>query len=276
MRVLSSFSCFRTDHLADDSRSFLDDLPKFKPFIFPTGDLSLSDNNTKSNNKIYLPFRHCSFDVTSPIKIEVSGGWLRKRPDIKFPIFIGAMLRENDNLSIDELLVHADAYGPDGNVQDLIDITKPLKNIYISLNKYKSYEYLWAGARSNIFLNLLSSTNIYTGISHARFEIKRKGSHPDFVKRLVVISSNGNLKTIEKSLHEKIDWQHQWRVRGHWRKISPNMIGKNREGEYAIVGRTWVKDFVKGDGPLIEKTRIFKGDKNVRSEQSNSTGPINA
>ncbi len=51
-----------------------------------------------------------------------------------------------------------------------------------------------------------------------------------------------------------IDWLHSWSVRGHWRKCAS--LGKDREGAYCIPGFTWVKDHVRGDGPMVEKTRI--------------------
>jgi hypothetical protein len=55
----------------------------------------------------------------------------------------------------------------------------------------------------------------------------------------------------------KIDWQHSWRVSGHWRKT--NTIGKDRTGEYCVEGFTWVKDYVKGNKDLepIAKMRII-------------------
>jgi len=57
-------------------------------------------------------------------------------------------------------------------------------------------------------------------------------------------------------------------VRGHWRNISPEMVGRDRAGEYSVVGKTWISDFIKGNGPLIEKTRIYKGGNDERSKQS--------
>lgn len=53
-----------------------------------------------------------------------------------------------------------------------------------------------------------------------------------------------------------IDWSHRWEVRGHWRKV--HGIGKNRAGEYIVIGSTWVREAIKGPEhlPLVQKTRI--------------------
>lgn len=51
-----------------------------------------------------------------------------------------------------------------------------------------------------------------------------------------------------------IDWSHSFLVRGHWRKLDG--IGKNRNGDYCIQGRTFVVPHEKGKGKLVHKTRI--------------------
>lgn len=43
-------------------------------------------------------------------------------------------------------------------------------------------------------------------------------------------------------------------------------ILNDREGEYVIVGRTWVKDCIKGDGPFIKKTRIKQSQGEVQCQ----------
>lgn len=57
-----------------------------------------------------------------------------------------------------------------------------------------------------------------------------------------------------------LNWQysHRWRVMGHWRNIEG--IGKNRQGEYCVEGKTWVLDHIRGPEGLdiIEKKRVYK------------------
>ena len=49
---------------------------------------------------------------------------------------------------------------------------------------------------------------------------------------------------------------HAFKVRGHWRRIPENKIGKNRNGEYRVYGYTWVTEYVKGNGELVKKLRV--------------------
>lgn len=54
-----------------------------------------------------------------------------------------------------------------------------------------------------------------------------------------------------------IEWQHRWKVRGHWRRIKG--IGHDTEGN-EVNGFTWIKECIKGpeDKPLINRPRIFR------------------
>lgn len=65
----------------------------------------------------------------------------------------------------------------------------------------------------------------------------------------------------------KIDWSHQWSVRGHWvrfwtddtrTQLDTTRIGKNRAGEPVERGRTWRRSYTKGpEGKLaVKKTRV--------------------
>lgn len=56
----------------------------------------------------------------------------------------------------------------------------------------------------------------------------------------------------------KLEYSHSFRVRGHWRKMQEDFIGKDRQGERHVKGFTWIKDFVKGDGELTKRIRSFK------------------
>jgi hypothetical protein len=52
-----------------------------------------------------------------------------------------------------------------------------------------------------------------------------------------------------------IVWDHSWRVAGHWRKVSDQTLGLNRNGERKVKGYTWIKEHIKGQGPLKNKIR---------------------
>lgn len=48
---------------------------------------------------------------------------------------------------------------------------------------------------------------------------------------------------------------HRFDVGGHWRQVRG--LGKDREGNYVISGKTWVKNHVRGDGEYIQKARVI-------------------
>ncbi len=60
-----------------------------------------------------------------------------------------------------------------------------------------------------------------------------------------------------KTVGAKIDWNNSWVVRGHWRYFQINTrLGKNRAGDRAEKGRTWVVPYQKQKHlTLVNKTR---------------------
>lgn len=56
----------------------------------------------------------------------------------------------------------------------------------------------------------------------------------------------------------KLEFNHSFKVRGHWRKVSDKTYGKDRNGSYNILGYTWVTEYVKGEGELVKKLRVIK------------------
>ena len=70
-------------------------------------------------------------------------------------------------------------------------------------------------------------------------------------------------KDYEKKNYEikaigKLEYSHAFKVRGHWRRIDEKSIGKDRNGDYKIEGFTWVTDYIKGDGELVNRVRIVR------------------
>ena len=63
----------------------------------------------------------------------------------------------------------------------------------------------------------------------------------------------GDIKSVG---HREIEWSHRWSVRGHWRDHGG--IGKDRDDNYCIEGKTWVKSHAKGpeDKLVIKKQRL--------------------
>lgn len=89
---------------------------------------------------------------------------------------------------------------------------------------------------------------------------KRHKTKPHEIRRIVHIVASRKDRDHAAPVTQGgvIDWSHRWEVRGHWRKV--HGIGKDRAGDYKIVGHTWVKNFTKGPAelPLIVKTRVMQ------------------
>lgn len=78
-------------------------------------------------------------------------------------------------------------------------------------------------------------------------------------KPVIYIARTKHLELAPQKVNrQKIDWSHRFWVRGHYRKIEG--VGKNRDGEYCLTGKTWVREHEKGEGELIDKVRIIKND----------------
>jgi hypothetical protein len=82
------------------------------------------------------------------------------------------------------------------------------------------------------------------------------------IKNLVIVAPKKEKNTLAEHIgaQREIDWSHRWDVMGHWRKVTG--IGKDRAGNYAIKGYTWVISHTKGpeDKVLVRKTRFVPGD----------------
>ena len=55
-----------------------------------------------------------------------------------------------------------------------------------------------------------------------------------------------------------LEFTHSFKVRGHWRRIDEKSLGKDRQGNYGITGFTWVNEYVKGEGELVQRLRVIK------------------
>lgn len=76
------------------------------------------------------------------------------------------------------------------------------------------------------------------------------------IRRIIHVAPKSELQRFSIG-HRNIDWTHRFLVRGHWRKIDGHALGKDRAGNYAVVGHTWVTEHERGpeDKPLVVKTR---------------------
>lgn len=78
------------------------------------------------------------------------------------------------------------------------------------------------------------------------------------IRKITYVSPKRSISKVRSDYSFPIDWSHRWFVRGHWRELSPNQLGKDRAGEYCVAGMTWVKEHEKGnpEKELINKVRF--------------------
>ena len=257
MRLVNSFIRFLDGKKLSDTDAdltvarLIGELPKIKTFIFSEPDYSREIKVYSDDmGEMYLPFKFCSFELTDTFGLG----------DDYCKCYAGVLLYENDDFSIEEIVITLK--------QEMNVDHRNLKNTFTPLSvghsRYANYsEFKSVAKLSTAYLRMLNKSEYFQSETKKQFTSKRNSLCPEFVKRLIVISSKKSVKSLEETVGEKIEWKHQWRVRGHWRKIASDSIGRDREGDYCIVGRTWVNDFIKGDGPLIEKLRLVKNKSEV-------------
>jgi hypothetical protein len=94
------------------------------------------------------------------------------------------------------------------------------------------------------------------------------------IRKVIYISpKKENLEPKTENPGRVIDWQQRSFVRGHWRTLGDNKLGKDRSGDYCVPGETWVTEHTRGpeDKPLIKKTYVVKqenkGEENEEEKQ---------
>lgn len=126
--------------------------------------------------------------------------------------------------------------------------------------KDRQYMLVESSLFSDISKSLIDRINQESwGLETPRMKVKIGSGHSKTIKRIksiIHISPKRNIKHVKSATNHSINWSYAWNVRGHWRKI--NGIGKARDGVELVVGHTWVKSYVKGNGEIVKKTRLVK------------------
>lgn len=194
---------------------------------------------------------------------------------IDFDFYISLVQRtDRENVkNYDHILKETHEYFPASNMSICIkgDWGELLVVHYVSLpkNEYK-YTYLVENEKSGIirsqeektrFMSHLLLAVIFslndkkTLIGGDSVSMRRKSGQSEIVPITYVSNKKYSSKQLSLS-GEPIEWKHSWEVIGHWRAISG--IGKNRNGDYLEINRTWINPCIKGKGELIKKIRIIK------------------
>lgn len=85
------------------------------------------------------------------------------------------------------------------------------------------------------------------------------------INKIVRVMLKSERKEYERTAGRHIEWTHKWEVMGHWVTLhNPDTIGKDRDGNYCVRGRTWRSEHVKGKGDLVKKSRVIIEDSDVQ------------
>jgi hypothetical protein len=109
------------------------------------------------------------------------------------------------------------------------------------------------------FIDRLNSDEIGTQKVKERIKIGSGASKRTVeVRRITYVSPKKHTNDVQTVYGGVIDWSHRWFVRGHWRTLSNEGIGKDRAGDYCVPGQTWVKEHEKGnpDQDPMNKVRL--------------------
>lgn len=72
----------------------------------------------------------------------------------------------------------------------------------------------------------------------------------------VIYISNDKTITSPVSKYQEIEWKTRWWVRGHWVRLKDTTLGKDRDGNRVIFGKTWRSEHERGNPDGIQKKQI--------------------
>ena len=165
----------------------------------------------------------------------------------------------NEDVRIEVILVHEispcvyDFY-------DLVSANHPHGGKIYNINYCDSNQgehYRWHLNIMDEMLKILSSQKVGVENVNSKFKVgtgKNKYFHK--IKKVIHVTPKKLMSEAKSSNGKVIDWTHRFSVRGHWR--DHDGIGKDRDDNYCVEGKTWVKSHVRGpeDKPLIKKQRV--------------------
>ena len=115
-------------------------------------------------------------------------------------------------------------------------------------------------------LNNLSKKSVVVDTPNTPQTEYYRRKHADTLKRYnrpiyYVLDKKEETKKVKYNQIESrghLEFTHSFKVRGFWRKISEKSYGKDRQGNYIVLGYTWVVEHYRGKGGLIKKLRVIK------------------
>lgn len=121
----------------------------------------------------------------------------------------------------------------------------------------------WMGHLSKVVVNpilsRLQNGRVFQSNEQERFRLRGEHKGVYKVKNIIYVGRRTE-QTHYTPSGLALEYSHRFEVRGHWRKVNPETIGKNRAGQRVVKGYTWVSEFTKGDAelPLVKKIRTIK------------------
>ena len=226
---------------------FNDIIAKAESFVFvgrPETDLDKTADRVEA-----APFECFCIERSNGDSTRINGLY-RRGPQVALAMLV--METSPDDFVFFELVGFEENEG----FVNLKDLCRTLSVRYFTSSKHPLYnqEYQMQKHLINEYITFLHHNT--EGIEKVK-ETFKIGPKKDRKKRTLrrIIHISPKKEQAEKSNRNTIiDWSHSFLVRGHWRKL--NGIGKNRNGDYCIHGRTFVIPHEKGKGKLIHKTRI--------------------
>lgn len=213
-----------------------------------------------TNETLCLPFQ------SNFIKCEKEGSYIFIR-EFEPETLTGSMYTQNSVIKGN--LPFAIRLFENNQVAISTDIT-PLLNINSKVIKENIEEVV-----ESLFITIISALNVINNLSKKSVVVDTPSTpqteyyrrkHADTIKRynrpIYYIldkkeeTKKSNYNKIESRGH--LEFTYAFKIRGHWRRISEKSYGKDRQGNYNILGYTWVTEYIKGEGELVKKLRVVK------------------
>lgn len=230
---------------------------KAKPFVFP---YEMLEGKTWEHDKIIdLPF----VDTW----IELSRGEFLTAPSVKEGVvyhydIVGLLIHENSDLT-HQLLQLVKVTAPEIKGSRASYFIDELSEENQALAPEKGKLSHLDGAKSVIshLFKSLRKARLFPDSDRKSVKLKTSlGKQKRRIGQVVYIGNHKQTSILNKS-GKPVEYSHRFEVRGHWRQLKNSFsIGKDREGNRAVKGYTWVSAFEKGDPDLklIRKVRVKK------------------
>lgn len=243
-----------------DTKVFWDSVDKCHPFVFSPKNKEPEEIDMLEIKKLHEDENYQPPRVDSPFRVwsaEIAGDkyiTVPKVRDSEDKFFICSFMAVELNPS--NLIYFVLAEWSDVLIDEQgNEVRKDFKQVYVT------------GAMDDIANALLQ--RLYrekTGIEKTRRKVKigegKSKRHVTFNQVIHIMPKKDVSPEITSEDGKSIDWSHRWTVRGCWVNLGDGRIGKDREGNYCVDGKTWRVEHIKGpeDAPLIQKTRIVMGE----------------